>query len=118
MSTREGFALCDVLDHHTDGGLYALQYEAEQNGWDSHIWVQKLGDGVTRFFFYATDWEGRTRYFDHASAKDTGDLGDKLLIYERMVEIKKAKARIRDGLARLDQGLDPVPHQIDTKTFD
>ena len=115
---ESGITVRDALDDRTDGALYALQFEAKKNEWEPHIWAQKLQGEKTRFIFYATDHDGRTRYFDYATAQDTENLGALLQIAERAVEIKKAKTRIHEGLARLDHGLDPVEHRVDTERLD
>jgi hypothetical protein len=113
-----GLAVRNALDERTEGALYALQYEASENGWDPHVWAQKFKDGTTRFIFYATDSKGHTRYFDYATAQDTGNLAEKVIFFERMLETRKAEARVREGLTRLDAGLDPVRHRINTEKLD
>jgi hypothetical protein len=108
----------DTLDNLTEGALYALVCEAKEHNWDAHIWAQKCTEGLTRFVFFATDQDGLTRYFDYCTAKDTGSIGEGIKIYSRMAEIKKATARIHEGLARLDAGLDPVPNRVATERLD
>lgn len=112
-----GLDMSDTLDERTEGALYALHYESSENGWDPHCWGQKLGD-KTLFIFYATDQKGRTRYFDYATVKDTGNLCDRVLFFERILETRKAETRLQDGLARLDAGLDPVRHRVDCEKLD
>lgn len=118
MYTKRNPNLANEIDMSTEGALYALQYEAGSHGWEPHIWAVSQTQGRTRFFFYATDQTGRTRYFDHETIQDTGELTQKVLICENMIEARTAEARIRLGLRRLDQGLDPVSNRIESDGMD
>ena len=99
-------AVHNDLDATTEGALYALQYEATANGWDPHVWAYRREDGQARFIFYATDREGRTKYFDYESGKDTGDLTERVLFFERMLECGRA---LSDAMGTLTRPPEPQP---------
>lgn len=109
-----GIMAHNLLDEHTEGAFYALQYTATHNGWAPHTWAQPLPHDRTRFIFYATDEGGLVRYFDHMTIENTENLTEQMMFFERQMEAQTVKARIQIGLTRLDVGLDPVPNRIDT----
>lgn len=105
----------NLLDEHTEGAFYALQYVATVHGWHAHTWACKLPRGRTLFLFYATDAFGITQYFDYNTISDREGMTDRTLFFETMLETREAKARIQIGLERLDLGLDPVPFRVDAE---
>jgi hypothetical protein len=96
-----------ALDRATQGGLYALNCVSKK-GLDPHVWLQpKAIQGFTRVIFYATDATGKVKYFDTALTPRNEVFDLQVLMAERMREVQKRTAQIREGLARLDAGLDP-----------
>lgn len=117
VSDPGDIAVQNAVDEATAGALYALHYESSKNGWDPHVWAQKLEGGRVRFIFYATDKDGSTRYFDHESNKDTGNLGATVLFFERLLESKRALLHILRGLDRIAAGLTPTPRRVEVGRF-
>ena len=103
-----------ALDEATHGGLHALVHVVETQGFYPHIWVQpEAYPGYTRIMLYATDEVGRVRYFDTAITPTDPIRDTQVLVFERMKEVRKQTARIHEGLARLDAGLDPEYEEPD-----
>jgi hypothetical protein len=112
MRAKELAALWVALDQETGGALYALRYECETNGWTPHLWAQTPDEGapngLTRLIFLGTA-VGKTMYWDTVVIRDTSDLALRIKVSETIHDAARAAERIREGLARLDVGLDPTP---------
>lgn len=102
------------VDDATGGALYALRYECETNGWTPNLWAQTPEEGgplgLTRLMFIGCDSVGRTVYFDTSLIRDTMDLAVKIKVSEITRAAARASRRIREGLERIDRGLDPHPY--------
>lgn len=97
-----------ALDAATQGGLQALALATQETGCNPHIWLQpEAYPGYTRVMFYATDETGHVRYFDSVLTPSDPARDTQVLFFERMKEVRKQTARLHEGLARLDAGLDP-----------
>lgn len=100
------------IDDATDGGLYALRYECETNGWTPNLWAQTPAEGcpfgLTRVLFIGCDSVGRTVYFDTSLIRDQTGLGIKIKVSETTLAAARATRRIQEGLARIQLGLDPA----------
>lgn len=109
-----------AVDERTEGALYALQYEASQNGWTPHLWARTSKPDKTLIVFYATDRHGMIQYFDYAEVLDFDRLGDRINLHELTEEAKAFHAKLQEGFDRLDRGLDPVPrrHLVDGRKLD
>ncbi len=104
-------SLWSSIDETTEGALYALRYECETNGWTPHLWAQTPKDGgpssLTRLIFIGCDAIGKTLYFDTVLVRDDNHLADRIKLSEVTHEAARAAARIKEGLDRMDRGLDP-----------
>ena len=95
---NEVLDLHNDLDKLTSGALYALQYRSATNGWEPHVWAQRLGEGRSRFIFFAVDQSGNTKYFDYATSKDPAKIDERVRFIERLVEGRKAGANIQANI--------------------
>lgn len=104
-------ALWVAIDEVTEGCLYALRFECEQGGWTPHLWSQTPAEGApspfVRLFFIGIDTIGKTAYYDTILIRDTSQLAARVKISEITQEAARATKRIKKGLDRMDQGLDP-----------
>lgn len=104
-------ALWVAIDEVTEGCLYALRFECERGGWTPHLWSQTTAEGApppfVRFFFIGVDSIGKTVYYDTILVRDTNQLAARIKLSEVAQEAARATRRLRNGLDRMDQGLDP-----------
>jgi len=94
------------IDEITEGGLNALNQICQRNGWVPEI-ILKRGTDTTFYTFLATDSDGQITYHSTVEAPQNVSLEFHLDLWLRLQEVKKSTARIREGLVRLDAGLDP-----------
>lgn len=95
------------LNDLTDGSLQTLSVMCKENGWEPEIILSDEGS-LCRYTFLATDTEGQVVWHSSVRAARNLPLEYQLNMWLRIQNVKKATARIRLGLVRLEAGLDPT----------
>jgi hypothetical protein len=106
--------LWGAIDDATGGALYTLRFECGSNSWQPHLWAQTSDEGAppdhTRLIFLGVDPFGRTQYFDTAIVADPHGMAERIKATELVQDAARAEKRVREGLTRMDCGLDPDPY--------
>ncbi len=97
----------EQIDELTGGGLYELNRICVENELDPNLCVSPEGDETSRYTFFATNVEGDVVYHRSVYAPKDRRLEIQLDVWLKLRDIKKQTARIREGLVRLEAGLDP-----------